>query len=197
MATAIRNASPIHFGPFPVTTQVFHLTRYSYALVNLKPILPGHVLVSPRRGVPRVADLTPPEASDLFLTVRRVARMVERVYGASSLNIAIQDGVDAGQSVPHVHAHVIPRKKLDLEARGGVDAVYELLEGEEGDLGRILSEKPGDGTGVVEGKGENGGRRRRFPKVDDEDRRPRSLEEMEQEARFLMAEMEMEKEGDE
>ncbi|PYI13360.1 HIT-like protein [Aspergillus japonicus CBS 114.51] len=176
MATAIRNASPIHFGPFPVTTQVFHLTRYSYALVNLKPILPGHVLVSPRRGVPRVADLTPPEASDLFLTVRRVARMVERVYGASSLNIAIQDGVDAGQSVPHVHAHVIPRKKLDLEARGGVDAVYELLEGEEGDLGRIL---------------------RKFPKVDDEDRHPRSLEEMEQEARFLMREMEMEKEGDE
>ncbi|PYH83040.1 HIT-like protein [Aspergillus uvarum CBS 121591] len=183
MATAIRKANPIHFGPFPVTTQVFHLTRYSYALVNLKPILPGHVLVSPRRIVPRVADLTPPEASDLFLTVRRVARMVERVYGASSLNIAIQDGVDAGQSVPHVHAHVIPRKKLDLEAQGGVDAVYELLEGEEGDLGKILSEKREDG------------RARKFPKVDDEDRHPRSLEEMEQEARFLMGEME--KEGDE
>ncbi|RAH45660.1 HIT family protein [Aspergillus brunneoviolaceus CBS 621.78] len=186
MSTAILKASPIHFGPFPVTTQVFHLTRYSYALVNLKPILPGHVLISPRRVVPRVADLTPTETSDLFLTVRRVARMVERVYGASSLNIAIQDGVDAGQSVPHVHAHVIPRRARDLEARGGVDAVYELLEGEEGDLNRILE-------GKLE-KGENGERRRKFPKVDDEDRHPRSLEEMEAEARFLMGEMAKEKE---
>ncbi|OJK00913.1 hypothetical protein ASPACDRAFT_42413 [Aspergillus aculeatus ATCC 16872] len=197
MSTAILKASPIYFGPFPVTTQVFHLTRYSYALVNLKPILPGHVLISPRRVVPRVADLTPTETSDLFLTVRRVARMVERVYGASSLNIAIQDGVDAGQSVPHVHAHVIPRRARDLEARGGVDAVYELLEGEEGDLNRILEGRLEEREGEGEGKGENGERRRKFPKVDNEDRHPRSLEEMETEARFLMEEMEKEKEGDE
>ncbi|KAL5332802.1 HIT-like domain-containing protein [Aspergillus crustosus] len=100
----------IHFGPFLVTPQVFHQTPLSIALVNLKPILPGHVLVSPRRVVPRVSDLTPPETADLFLTVRRVGRMIERVYGATSLNIAIQDGPEAGQSVPHVHAHIIPRR---------------------------------------------------------------------------------------
>ncbi|RAK99232.1 HIT family protein [Aspergillus ibericus CBS 121593] len=178
----ILKAGPIHFGPFLVTTQVFHLTPHTYALVNLKPILPGHVLISPRRVVPRVTDLTPTETSDLFLTVRRVARMIERVYGASSLNIAIQDGVDAGQSVPHVHAHVIPRRRGDLDARGGVDAVYELLDGEEGDL------RGGLGAG---GDG-NGGRGRRFPKVDDEGRVARGMEEMEGEAWMLAREMERE-----
>ncbi|PYH44279.1 HIT family protein [Aspergillus saccharolyticus JOP 1030-1] len=182
MQSLILKSAPIHFGPFTVTTQVFHLTPHSFALVNLKPILPGHVLVSPRRVVPRIADLTPTETSDLFLTVRRVARMVERVYGASSLNIAVQDGVDAGQSVPHVHAHVIPRRHQDLEEKGGTDAVYGLLEGEEGDMGRILSE-----DAEKRGRG-----RRKFPRVDDAERKPRGLEEMEEEARVLMTEMEKE-----
>ncbi|KAE8149122.1 HIT-like domain-containing protein [Aspergillus avenaceus] len=171
---------PIHFGSFVVTTQVFHLTPQTFALVNLKPILPGHVLISPRRVVPRVSDLTASETTDLFLTVRRVGRMIERVYGATSLSIAVQDGVDAGQSVPHVHAHVIPRKRADLDARGGTDKVYEMLDGEEGDLGRHLEERDGRG------------RRARFPAVDDEERRARSLEEMEAEARMLAGEMEIE-----
>ncbi|GKZ70103.1 hypothetical protein AnigIFM50267_005353 [Aspergillus niger] len=180
--TQILKAGPIHFGPFIVTTQVFHLTPHTYALVNLKPILPGHVLISPRRVVPRVTDLTPTETSDLFLTVRRVARMIERVYGASSLNIAIQDGADAGQSVPHVHAHVIPRKRGDLDDRGGMDAVYEMLDGEEGDLRDVFS-KDGD---------EGRRRRRRFPRVDNDERKPRSAEEMEGEAWRLAGEMEKE-----
>lgn len=130
--------------------------------------------------------------------------MVERVYGASSLNIAIQDGVDAGQSVPHVHTHVIPRKGRDLDHRGGTDAVYELLDGKEGDIGRAQREF---GTGV-EGKdagsvigevrrqqeddAKSGGRRTRFPAVDDRERKPRSMEEMEAEAEMLAREMEKE-----
>ncbi|EAL93464.1 hypothetical protein KXX16_001461 [Aspergillus fumigatus] len=179
MSAALKGAQ-IYFGPFLVTSQVFHLTPLSFALVNLKPILPGHVLVSPRRRVPRVADLTAAETSDLFLTVQRVGRMVERVYGASSLNIAVQDGPEAGQSVAHVHAHIIPRKRADLDHRGGMDAVYDLLDGEEGDLRRAFEE------------GKEGERRPRakFPAVDNEGRSPRSMEEMEAEAEMLAREME-------
>ncbi|KAL3486377.1 HIT-like domain-containing protein [Aspergillus germanicus] len=162
---------PIHFGPFLVTPQVFHQTSLSFALVNLKPILPGHVLVSPRRVVPRVSDLTVTETTDLFLTVRRVGRMIERVYGATSLNIAIQDGTEAGQSVPHVHAHIIPRRRRDLST---VDAVYDKLDGEEGDLRRGLEEREG------------------ALKVDDEERIARGAVEMEEEAIMLATEMEKE-----
>ncbi|KAL4918156.1 HIT-like domain-containing protein [Aspergillus aurantiobrunneus] len=170
---------PIHFGPFLITPQVFHQTPLSIALVNLKPILPGHVLVSPRRVVPRVADLTPPETADLFLTVRRVGRMVERVYEGTSLNIAIQDGVDAGQSVPHVHAHIIPRRRRDLS---GTDEVYDKLDGEEGDLTRGLKAKAREGGG-------GGGRDMGRLKVDDEERVARGEEEMEAEAAMLAKEM--------
>ncbi|KAI9839238.1 MAG: hypothetical protein M1819_003232 [Sarea resinae] len=190
---------PIYFGAFLVTPQVFHLTPLSFALVNLKPLLPGHVLVSPLRRVPRVSDLTPSEASDLFLEVQRVGRMVERVFGATSLNIAIQDGVDAGQSVDHVHAHVIPRKKDDL-GKGGTDRVYSMLEGDEGDVGAFLEERKRERereAAGVNGNGE-GTRRAKFPVVDDAARKPRGEDEMRKEAEWLAKEMEAdEKRGSE
>ncbi|PGH20085.1 hypothetical protein AJ80_03735 [Polytolypa hystricis UAMH7299] len=170
--------SPIYFGPFLVTPQVFYMTSLCFAVVNLKPLLPGHVLVSPIRSVPRVSDLTAEETAQLFLTVRRVGRMVERVYNASSLNIAIQDGIDAGQSVPHVHTHIIPRRRLDLDHRGGSDAIYEMMDGSEGNIAKRLWER-------MEA-------RSRLPAVDNEAREARSDEEMLEEAQRLAVEMEKE-----
>lgn len=103
--------------------------------------------------------------------------MIERVYGASSLNIAIQDGQDAGQSVPHVHVHVIPRKKADLDERGGSDAIYEMMDGEEGDIGRHLAGRE---------------KRHKWTGPDNEEREGRSEEEMNEEADMLRKEMEKE-----
>lgn len=146
--------------------------------MNLKPLLPGHVLVSPRRVTARLSDLTHTEVTDLFLTVQRVGSMIERVYNGTSLNVAMQDGADAGQSVPHVHTHIIPRKKADLDDKGGSDAIHDMLEGEEGDVGKQLRQ-------WSEG-------RPRFPKVADEDRKPRSEEQMAEEAQRLAQEMKKE-----
>lgn len=151
------------------------MTPLSFALVNVKPLLPGHVLVSPRRVVPRFSDLSHAEVVDLFITVQRVARMVERVYRATSLNIAVQDGIDAGQSVPHFHTHIIPRKKADMDAKGGGDVIYEMLEGEEGDIGQQLQSRST--------------RQSDFRGVDDENRQARSEEVMAQEAELLAHEM--------
>ena len=137
------------------------------------------MLVSPRRRVDRLAELTHDEVADLFLTVQRVGRTVERVFRASALNVAVQDGADAGQSVPHLHAHIIPRARADMEAHGGSDRVYDWLEGERGDVGAHLSER------------EPGPRDRpKFPKVDESARAPRSEAEMNEEAEMLRGEME-------
>lgn len=173
------------FGPFTVTSQVFHTShnRLSFGLVNLKPLLPGHVLVCPRRVVPRFSELTLAETTDLFLTVRRVGRVLERVYEASSLNIAMQDGVDAGQSVPHVHVHIIPRVKSDLDDKGGSDAIYDMMDGEEGDLKRHFQQRDFDRE-----LGETD-RDKSFAGPDAE-RKPRSEDEMKREADMLRREME-------
>ena len=135
--------------------------------------------------MPRFNDLSAAEVQDLFLTVQRVSRMVERVFTASSLNIAIQDGIDAGQSVPHVHAHIIPRKKNDLEHKGGTDAIYEMMESEEAHLGKQMKEK----QLAAQAETTEVERRGKFPAVDNDSRKPRSDEEMQREAAWLAEEM--------
>ncbi|KAJ1471942.1 bis-triphosphatase-like protein [Baffinella frigidus] len=71
----------------------------SSAIVNLRPIVPGHVLVLSSAIVPRVSDLDEAASADLWKTVKAVSKVVEEVYGAEGLNIKIQDGRAAGQSV--------------------------------------------------------------------------------------------------
>lgn len=104
--------------------------------------------------------------------------MIERVYHATSLNIAMQDGPDAGQSVPHLHTHIIPRRTADLDDRGGSDAIYSMIDSEEGNVGKHFRDMS-----------EN---RPQFPKVEDGARKPRSADEMAEEARKLAQEMEKE-----
>lgn len=176
----------LKFGPFSVTSQVFHLShsRLSYGLVNLKPLLPGHILICPVRSVPRLSQLNAAETADLFNTVRIVSRTLERVYQASSLNVAVQDGVDAGQSVPHVHVHVIPRQKGDYDDKGGGDRIYDAMDGDEGNLGQAFLEM----QKVRHERTKNG--HRNFTGGPDSDRKARSEDEMKREAEWLRKEIE-------
>ena len=107
-----------------------HPSNLTFAIVNLRPLVPGHVLVIPRRVVPRLSYLTNDEYDDLWRSVRVVQNAIESYYGASSSNIAIQDGETAGQSVPHVHVHILPRKATDyynLELKDN-DQIYQDLQ---------------------------------------------------------------------
>ncbi|KAJ3109996.1 hypothetical protein HK100_003191 [Physocladia obscura] len=80
---------------------------------NVWPVKAGHVLVLPRRVVARFTDLSASEAGDLMTAAQRIAAVVQREYRADALTITIQDGPAAGQSVPHVHLHIIPRNHGD------------------------------------------------------------------------------------
>lgn len=114
------------FGPWPINeSEVFATTEHSFAFVNLKPIVPGHVLISPKRVVGRFADLSPEEVSDLWHLAQRVGKELEAFHRASSLTLTIQDGPDAGQTVAHVHIHVLPRRQGDFERN---DEIYDVLD---------------------------------------------------------------------
>ena len=198
------NHKTVHFGPFEVTDQVLHPlyikfqqiksntsfqvfyhSSLSYALVNIKPILPGHVLVVPYRQCQRLTDLRPDEVTDLFTTVQKVERMLARSHFTSSdshpsgkvedgsYNIAVQDGPDSGQTVAHVHCHIIPRQRNDKEG----DRIYDRLQSEEGNVGGGLWDQS---RPKLAGK---------FPKVEEADRKPRSAEEMIKEAAFYREQM--------
>ncbi|XP_048529466.1 bifunctional bis(5'-adenosyl)-triphosphatase/adenylylsulfatase FHIT-like [Triticum urartu] len=125
-------ASAYKFGPYRIDArEVFHATPLSYAMVNLRPLLPGHVLVCPKREVKRFTDLSTDETSDLWVTAKEVGVRLEQYHKASSLTFAIQDGPQAGQTVRHVHIHVIPRKKGDFENN---DEIYDAIDVKEKEL---------------------------------------------------------------
>ena len=122
------SSSSRHFGPYPLLeSQVFYesASKQTQAFVNLGPIVPGHVLVTPRRVVARMAQLSHEEVTDLWLSVHHIGPIIEKKFGCSSLNLAIQDGVESGQSVPHVHVHILPRRAGDFKRN---DDIYELLD---------------------------------------------------------------------
>ena len=104
---------------------VFFRSKLSYGFVNRKPVVHGHVLVAPLRIVNRFCDLTEDEVADLFLSTQKISSVIEQEFKASSLTIAIQDGPEAGQTVPHVHVHIVPRRKGDFQEN---DDVYTVLE---------------------------------------------------------------------
>lgn len=103
---------------------VFFRSKLSFGFVNIKPVVPGHVLVSPFRVVKRFADLTAEEVSDLFISSQKISSVVQKEFNATSLTISIQDGPEAGQSIEHVHVHILPRKKGDFENN---DDIYTVL----------------------------------------------------------------------
>jgi len=70
--------------------------------------------------------LEPRELVEMWSAAQRIGVMLERLHGAKSLQFVIQDGPDAGQTVPHVHIHVLPRKPGDFP---NVDDVYNELAG--------------------------------------------------------------------
>ena len=98
-------------------SQIFHTTKTTFACVNISPIVPGHILICPKREVKRYHDLTDNEISEMFISARKIGSTLEKHFNRTALTFGLQDGVDSGQSVEHVHLHVLPRIKGDFERK--------------------------------------------------------------------------------
>ncbi|KAJ3657739.1 hypothetical protein Zmor_009523 [Zophobas morio] len=103
---------------------VFYRTQYCYAFTNIRCVVPGHVLISTLRCCRKLEDLMEPEVSDLFKTAVKVQKVMEEVHKTTSTTLCVQDGQYAGQTVPHVHIHILPRKANDFERN---DEIYDRL----------------------------------------------------------------------
>ena len=77
------------------------------------PIVPGHILIAPRRCVARYEDLTAQEKQAIEKIRTAIVSALKKAFSATGFNFAWNDGDDAGQAVPHFHLHVVPRKEGD------------------------------------------------------------------------------------
>lgn len=85
------------------------------------PVSPGHLLIIPKRHAATWFDANPAEQQAIWKAVERAKEEILKLYQPDGFNIGINIGTAAGQTVPHLHLHVIPRYQGDVEdPRGGV-----------------------------------------------------------------------------
>ncbi|HBL18303.1 MAG TPA: HIT family protein [Elusimicrobia bacterium] len=95
--------------------------RLAIVVEDKYPISRGHTLIIPRRHVSRVAALKSIERAALWGLIPKVLQVLSKRYSPNGFNIGLNDGIAAGQTVPHLHLHIIPRYKGDVkDPRGGV-----------------------------------------------------------------------------
>jgi histidine triad (HIT) family protein len=81
------------------------------AILDHRPLFPGHCLLLPREHHPTLAELPPPLIAPLFAGAQLLAQAVEVALAAEGTFVAINNRVS--QSVPHLHIHVVPRRRKD------------------------------------------------------------------------------------
>ena len=85
--------------------------EHAVGFLDVRPVFPGHVLLVPRAHHETLADLPADAVGPLFLTVRRLTVAVEAAMEAEGTFVAVNNKVS--QSVPHLHVHVVPRRRKD------------------------------------------------------------------------------------
>ena len=104
------------------------------AFMDVMPQADGHVLVIPKEPAENIFDLSPEGAAALIKTTQKIAKAVKKALGVSGIMIAQLNGAAAGQSVFHVHFHVIPRS-------GGADFRLHARQMENPETLKTFAEK--------------------------------------------------------
>jgi diadenosine tetraphosphate (Ap4A) HIT family hydrolase len=96
-------------------------TKLSFACLDNFPVSKGHALAIPKRHVETIWQLSEDEYADLFDLVREVKDVIQNKFDPQGINVGVNCGEAAGQTVFHAHIHIIPRYAGDVpNPRGGV-----------------------------------------------------------------------------
>ena len=87
-------------------------SKNSIAFLDAFPVTKGHTLVIPKTHYGKIQDMSQDDSADLFRVVYEVVSKIDKITGSTLL--AIHNGKESGQEIPHVHVHLIPRQPDDL-----------------------------------------------------------------------------------
>lgn len=122
-----------------------------FAFLDIRPLAQGHALVVPKRHAAKLEDARPEDRHALLDAAALLAPILARETGTKDCTIAINNGPEAGQEVPHLHIHLVPRRSDD--AAGPIHALFKHKPS-------ISSEELHDLAVRVQTAVENGGKAR-------------------------------------
>jgi len=105
-------------GEIPV--KILKETSNSMSFLDAFPLARGHVLVIPKNHHQKIQDMNDEENTDLFSLVHLMISKVDAITGATL--VAVHNGKEAGQEVPHVHVHLVPRNSDD--SAGAIHSMF-------------------------------------------------------------------------
>ncbi len=88
------------------------------AIYNVAPIVPGHALVFPKKHITSLLDLADKDLFEFIKFSRSVIKILSKAFNTGAFNWTLQEKEEAGQSIAHMHIHIIPRKPEDLPHPG-------------------------------------------------------------------------------
>ena len=103
-----------------IPAKILKETTNSISFLDAFPLTKGHVLVIPKNHRQKIQDMTEKENSDLFSLVRTMISKSDSITGSTLL--AVHNGKDAGQEIPHVHVHLVPRSSSD--SAGAIHSMF-------------------------------------------------------------------------
>jgi histidine triad (HIT) family protein len=106
-----------------ISARVIIQNEKAMALLDAFPLAAGHTLVIPKSHYAKVQQMSDQDAAAVFDMVWKLAGAVETASQVNASTIAIHNGSDAGQEVPHVHVHIVPRKSGD-----GAGAIHSMFK---------------------------------------------------------------------
>ncbi|MDD1729305.1 MAG: HIT family protein [Methanospirillum sp.] len=109
-----------NYGPDDIVLE----NEFAYARLDKYPVSPGHLLIIPIRHIPSLFEATTGELTAFWELISRAKQVLNERYSPDGFNIGINDGESAGQTIMHLHIHIIPRYRGDMDdPRGGVRGV--------------------------------------------------------------------------
>ncbi|MDA3803120.1 MAG: HIT family protein [Patescibacteria group bacterium] len=84
-----------------------------FAFLDIKPVNPGHVLVVPKKHFANLEEVTPEYLEAVMLAVKKIAKHLKEKLEVPGYNLILNNDPVAGQEIPHLHFHIIPRKEDD------------------------------------------------------------------------------------
>jgi bis(5'-adenosyl)-triphosphatase len=101
-----------------INPSVFYEEGDYKAIYNIAPVLPGHSLIIPKKHITSLMDLSSEEMALFFDVARKTLRILMKAFSTDAFDWSIQEKPEAGQTIEHLHLHIVPRMKGDLKRPG-------------------------------------------------------------------------------